>query len=91
MKFWISVWKRQDWKLSIARISFTEISNEFCLPVSHETGSSEAVKAKKMLYVEQEIQEIFGFHSSEPTKMEVVHCKNFIHRDIKRILPPSIS
>ena len=24
-------------------------------------------------------------------RMEVVHCKNFIHRDIKRTLPPSIS
>ena len=26
-------WKQVDWKLSIARISFTEISNEFCLSV----------------------------------------------------------
>ena len=28
--------------------------------------------------------------SQEFTRLEVVHCKNFIHRDIKRILPPSI-
>ena len=26
-------WKQVDWKLSIARISFTEISNEFCISV----------------------------------------------------------
>ena len=47
---------------------------------------------KKRLYVSreeiqgktrQEIQEIFEFHTLEPTKMEVVHCKNFIYRDIK--------
>ena len=48
----------------------------------YETGSSEAVEAKKPA-LEQDIQETFGSHSSEPTKMEVVHCKNFIHRDIK--------
>jgi hypothetical protein len=41
--------------------------------------------------LEQEIQENFGFQSSEPTKMEVVDCKNFIHWNIKRTLPPSFS
>ena len=35
-----------EWKLSIARILFTEMSSVFCLPVSFETGSSEAVEAK---------------------------------------------
>ena len=72
----------KKWKLSIARISFTEISSEFCHPVFLETGSSEAVEAKQNA-LEQEIQDNFGFQSSEPTKIEVVHCKNLIHRDIK--------
>ena len=52
--------------------------------------TKEAVEANKNA-LEQEIQENFGFKSSEPTKMEDVHCKNYIHRNIKRTLPPSIS
>ena len=47
--FGISVRNLQDWKLSIARISFTEISSKFCLPVSQETRSSETMEAKKMI------------------------------------------